>query len=108
MGYMNELAAQQEEEEGKRIIIIGDNRGCYDELCQVLEKAGDFVNKGPKSAHVVRSRLARQVVARVVVDSDLTKLLGELTYRDLSFLAREMVASGWIQLPQDRNCRVPC
>jgi bis(5'-nucleosyl)-tetraphosphatase (symmetrical) len=81
VGYMDERAAQHivlpEEEERKRIIIIGDVHGCYDELCQLLEKAqfesgkdtlilaGDFVNKGPKSAHVVR--LARQLGARAVV-----------------------------------------
>jgi Icc-related predicted phosphoesterase len=57
--------------EKRRTIIVGDVHGCYDELCELLDKvayckecdtlifAGDLVNKGPQSVNVVR--LARQV-----------------------------------------------
>jgi hypothetical protein len=66
-----------EEDVRKRIIIVGDVHGCFDELCDLLEKArfergedrlilaGDFVNKGPRSADVVR--FAREVGAHAVL-----------------------------------------
>ena len=66
-----------EEDERKRILIIGDVHGCYDELCDLLEEAkfergretlilaGDFVNKGPRSADVVK--FAREVGAHAVL-----------------------------------------
>lgn len=54
----------------KKILVIGDIHGCYDELIQLIEKAvhdynsgtsfdyvisvGDLVNKGPKSVDVVQ------------------------------------------------------
>lgn len=56
-----------EEELGERkLLIIGDVHGCYDELVDLLDKTngrdpgvcvvfvGDLVNKGPKSAEVVK------------------------------------------------------
>ncbi len=66
-----------EEDVRKRIIIVGDVHGCFEELCDLLEKArfqrdedrlilaGDFVNKGPRSADVVR--FAREVGAHAVL-----------------------------------------
>lgn len=50
----------------KRLIVVGDVHGCYDELKELLESCnyqdaqtqvlivGDLINKGPKSAEVVR------------------------------------------------------
>jgi len=55
-----------EDETPKRLITVGDVHGCFDELKELLEKCdyqdpdtkvllvGDLVNKGPKSAEVVR------------------------------------------------------
>lgn len=79
--YMHQGAVRHvaltEEEERKRLIIVGDVHGCYEELCSLLDKVsfdstedtliltGDFVNKGPKSADVVR--FARDVGARAVL-----------------------------------------
>ena len=57
---------EEEEITGKRIFIIGDIHGCYDELVDLLEETnardpkmcvifvGDLMNKGPKSAQVVK------------------------------------------------------
>ncbi|XP_077995569.1 bis(5'-nucleosyl)-tetraphosphatase PrpE [asymmetrical]-like [Glandiceps talaboti] len=51
--------------EGKRIIMIGDVHGCYDELMEILEQTqaheedaivifvGDLINKGPKNKTVL-------------------------------------------------------
>ena len=70
-------AVLPEKQERRRTIIVGDVHGCYDELRALLSKAnfqpredtlvlaGDFVNKGPKSAAVVR--YAREVGAWAVV-----------------------------------------
>ena len=80
--YLHQSAPHRwlpEEDERKRILIIGDVHGCYDELCDLLEKAkfergretlilaGDFVNKGPRSADVVK--FAREVGAHAVLVS---------------------------------------
>ncbi len=66
-----------EEELGEReLLIVGDVHGCYDELVELLDECngrdptvcvvfvGDLVNKGPKSAEVVR--LAREIGAYCV------------------------------------------
>ena len=66
-----------EEELGERkLLIVGDIHGCYDELGELLEKTngrdpgvcvvfvGDLVNKGPKSAEVVK--LVREMGAYCV------------------------------------------
>lgn len=51
---------------GRKLVIIGDVHGCYDELVELLDKCrgrepdvcavfvGDLINKGPKSAQVVK------------------------------------------------------
>ena len=66
----------EEEIAGKRIFIIGDIHGCYDELVELLEETkardpqmcvifvGDLMNKGPKSAQVVK--LVREMGAYCV------------------------------------------
>lgn len=55
-----------EELANRRLVIIGDVHGCYDELVELLDKCrvhhgnilpifvGDLVNKGPKNAEVVK------------------------------------------------------
>lgn len=67
---------EEEEIAGKRIFIIGDIHGCYDELVELLEETnardpkvcvifvGDLMNKGPKSAQVVK--LVREMGAYCV------------------------------------------
>jgi predicted phosphodiesterase len=66
----------EDEIAGKRIFIIGDIHGCYDELVELLEETnardpqmcvlfvGDLMNKGPKSAQVVK--LVREMGAYCV------------------------------------------
>lgn len=65
----------EEELAGRNLLIVGDVHGCYDELVELLDKcgcgmggptptagdnnlcvifAGDLINKGPKSAAVVK------------------------------------------------------
>ena len=56
----------EEELGGRRLMIVGDVHGCYDELSELLDQTngrdpgmcvvfvGDLVNKGPKSAEVVK------------------------------------------------------
>mmetsp|Transcript_49440 Transcript_49440/g.119955 ORF Transcript_49440/g.119955 Transcript_49440/m.119955 type:complete len:459 (+) Transcript_49440:48-1424(+) len=67
---VNKSQSDQNTEEGKNIFLIGDVHGCYDEMLELHQKAvkeendgipfkyvimvGDLVNKGPKSAEVVR------------------------------------------------------
>ena len=67
---VNKSKGDQNTEEGKNIFLIGDVHGCYDEMIELHQKAvkeendgipfkyvimvGDLVNKGPKSAEVVR------------------------------------------------------
>lgn len=61
----------------RRLVVIGDVHGCYDELVELLDKCqardgnscltvfvGDLVNKGPKSADVVK--LVRSISAYCV------------------------------------------
>jgi len=60
------IVIKKGELENKRVLIIGDVHGCLDELVALLAKCnydadvdqvvlvGDLVNKGPKSAEVVR------------------------------------------------------
>jgi predicted phosphodiesterase len=65
-------AAQQT---GRRVVIVGDIHGCCDEFVDLLEQhtrpsdtiilAGDLVNKGPKSAEVVRTARARKCLGIV-------------------------------------------
>ena len=61
---------------GRKLLIVGDVHGCYDELVQLLEEnnardpqicvvfVGDLMNKGPKSDQVVK--LAREMGAYCV------------------------------------------
>ena len=92
-----------EEDVRKRIIIVGDVHGCFDELCDLLEKArfergedrlilaGDFVNKGPRSAEVVR--FAREVGAHAVLGNhELLSLRARATL-DVSRSAEAISAS---------------
>lgn len=57
----------EEELAGRKLLVVGDVHGCYDELNELLKKCescdssrvcilfvGDLVNKGPKSVEVVR------------------------------------------------------
>ena len=56
----------EDELANKRLVIVGDVHGCYDELVELLEKChvqdgnilvvfvGDLVNKGPKNAAVIK------------------------------------------------------
>eukprot|EP00854_Cymbomonas_tetramitiformis_P010469 gene10469-12380_t len=73
------------EDQRARVVIVGDIHGCYDEFCELLEThcrltdtiilAGDLVNKGPRSAEVVR--LARQKRCLAVVGNhELASLKG--------------------------------
>ena len=67
---------EEEEIAGKKLLIIGDVHGCYDELVELLEEnnardpkicivfVGDLMNKGPKSHQVVK--LAREMGAYCV------------------------------------------
>lgn len=67
---------EEEEIAGKKLLIIGDVHGCYDELVELLDEnnardpqvciifVGDLMNKGPKSEQVVK--LARKLNAYCV------------------------------------------
>lgn len=66
----------EEELGGRNLLVVGDVHGCYDELVELLERCngrdpnlcvvfvGDLMNKGPKSAEVVR--LVREMEAYCV------------------------------------------
>lgn len=67
---------KDEEIAGKKLLIVGDVHGCFDELVQLLDEnnardpsicvlfVGDLMNKGPKSDQVVK--LAREMGAYCV------------------------------------------
>ena len=65
------LKVGEEELRERKLIVVGDVHGCYDELVELIDKVegrdpgvclvfvGDLINKGPKSVEVVR--LVRQL-----------------------------------------------
>ena len=70
------LTIEEDQIAGKKLLIIGDVHGCYDELVELLDQnnardpnicvifVGDLMNKGPKSDLVVK--LAREMGAYCV------------------------------------------
>ena len=70
------VAVSEAELAGRRLLVVGDVHGCYEELVELLDMCGardnsvciafvgDLCNKGPKSSHVVR--LARELGAYCV------------------------------------------
>ena len=70
------VVIEEDDIAGKKLLIIGDVHGCYDELVELLDKCkardpqicvifvGDLMNKGPKTDQVVK--LARELGAYCV------------------------------------------
>lgn len=65
------VTVKEDELAGRKLLVVGDVHGCYDELVELLDKCngrspdictvfvGDLMNKGPKSAEVVK--LVREI-----------------------------------------------
>ena len=87
----------------RRVIIVGDIHGCCDELRELLELhclpddtvilAGDLVNKGPKSAEVIR--LARALRCHAVLGNHELATLRGRAARDGGRHALAATAYGW-------------
>ena len=81
----------KEELDGRKLMVVGDVHGCFDELVELLDKCegwgpdvclvfvGDLINKGPKNAEVVQ--LVREMGAYCVRGNhDEVCLLGWQNY----------------------------